>query len=379
MEELILLRKPIIVRGKKYAPHKPFRAYKWQTYQHDNEHTGYQSKPANRLYFVSGYSALVCLTLDLGFKWSRALAEKSQSTPVIDENGYIYVATGVSEGDYCTLKKIAPDSNVVRTENLIGDRATNPYLHPNGLVLIYTNFGWLFCFDLELNKKWQIQLADVYEYTFYHNIVVDEYGNIYCPTPQGKLFILNTNGDIIKEVDIGIDPFSIAYDSQRGVLYIVGKGYTDWSKFFALDKSLNELWSIEFGQQVNGGVSIASDGTIYLAGCSTKKLWSINPKGYINWSYETEDWVWGQPAIHPNDYVLFASFDGYLYCLDKYGQLKWKIEATGNQPYAPAIDPNGYIYAVSYDLYYVRKIDINGNIIKTFKESYKINSAFAIG
>lgn len=123
---------------------------------------------------------------------------------------------------------------------------------------------------------------------------------------------------------------------------------TESGKLFALNSSGNILWSFDAGGAIRSAVSISSQGKIY-AGSQDNKLYCLDLNGNLEWSYPTGGYVAGSPAIADFNTIYFGSSDGRLYCIDNQGNLRWSFISGGAITSSPAISRDKTIIFGSYD------------------------------
>ena len=84
---------------------------------------------------------------------------------------------------------------------------------------------------------------------------------------------------------------------------------------YALDRrSGQRLWSLDLGGSVASTPLYAND-RLYV-GSFNKSFFEISLDGRILSRYETENWVWGTPAIDDSGIVFVADLSGYVHALD---------------------------------------------------------------
>ena len=86
-------------------------------------------------------------------------------------------------------------------------------------------------------------------------------------------------------------------------------------RLYALERGSGRLiWSVDLGGSVASTPLLAND-RLYV-GSFNKSFFEISLDGYILSHYETENWVWGTPAIDENGVVYVADLSGYVHALD---------------------------------------------------------------
>ena len=84
---------------------------------------------------------------------------------------------------------------------------------------------------------------------------------------------------------------------------------------YALDSSSGHLlWSVDLGGSVASTPLLAND-RLYV-GSFNKSFFEISLDGRILSRYETQNWVWGTPAIDENGVVYVADLSGFVHALD---------------------------------------------------------------
>jgi outer membrane protein assembly factor BamB len=81
------------------------------------------------------------------------------------------------------------------------------------------------------------------------------------------------------------------------------------------------------------------------------RLYAINPKGIIQWSFLTNSRIDSSPSIGDDGTVYFGSNEGILYALDSNnkGKLKWKYVIGSRIHSTPSISRDGIIYVGAKD------------------------------
>ncbi|MCY4147585.1 MAG: PQQ-binding-like beta-propeller repeat protein, partial [Chloroflexi bacterium] len=84
---------------------------------------------------------------------------------------------------------------------------------------------------------------------------------------------------------------------------------------YAVDRETGrERWKVDLGGGIASTPLLARD-RLYV-GSFNKRFFEISLEGDILSSYETQNWVWGTPAIDANDIVYLTDLSGYVHALD---------------------------------------------------------------
>ncbi|MDD2889901.1 MAG: PQQ-binding-like beta-propeller repeat protein [bacterium] len=139
----------------------------------------------------------------------------------------------------------------------------------------------------------------------------------------------------------------------------------------------NIRWSYITGYPVYySSPTIGTDGTLYVGGNSTYKLYAINSDGSLKWSYPTGS-VNSSPAIDSSGTIYVGSGDYKFYAINPDGSLKWSY-STIFGIFSPAISCDGTVYMASYYTFYALNLD--GSLKWSFTTpGYQIESCPAIG
>jgi outer membrane protein assembly factor BamB len=261
----------------------------WPMYCHDVRHTG-----------RSPYST------DDNFgdeKWNIKLQGLVWGSPIIDNNGIIYIGAW----DFYAI-------------------------YPNGTI------------------KWQIDIS-----AFSSAPIIDENGIIYTGTIWAMpnfLYSIYPNGTIKWKYNMGNDDiFSSPAIGDDGTIYFGSGGDYPWyGHINALYPNGTLRWRYETGYEVYSSPVIGNDGTIY-CGSHDGYLYALNlNNGTLKWKYKTGDWIGRGPSIADDGTIYFGSWDGYLYAVYTNGTLKWKTGGylAGTTPITGA---DGTIYVGNKKLF----------------------------
>ncbi len=90
---------------------------------------------------------------------------------------------------------------------------------------------------------------------------------------------------------------------------------------YALDRNSGQkIWSVDLGGSVASMPLLAND-RLYV-GSFNKNFFEISLDGEILSSYDTQNWVWGTPAIDENGIIYIADLSGYVHALDSGNNLQ---------------------------------------------------------
>ena len=232
--------------------------------------------------------------------------EETTGSPVIDEEGIIYVGAR-------DLFAIYPNGTEKWKFDIGGNMITSaPAIDENGILYVGTTTGLPdYLYAIYKNNgtlKWRYPAGDEIE----SSPVIDEDGTIYfCDCGNWKIKALYPNGTL--------------------------------------------KWSYKTNHLVYSSPAIGPDGTIY-CGSDDGNLYALYPNnGTLKWKYHTGDWVGRGPCVADDGTIYFGSWDGHLYACYPNGTLKWKTGIKFST--TPVIGLDGTIYGGLYYLYAINPED----------------------
>jgi outer membrane protein assembly factor BamB len=213
-------------------------------------------------------------------KWRFGTSSDIESSPVVDEEGIIYVAS-VSD-------------------------ATLHALCPNG------------------TEKWIYQAGGL----LWSTPALAEDGTIYVTSWDANLHALfSSNGTLKWKVTGGASIDSSPAIGNNGTIYFGsltgGHGY----RVYAIHPNGTEYWSYLTDDRIYSDPAIGENGTIYI-GSGDSGMYALHPNGTLHWRFDTGDIIKGHPSIDTNGIIYFSSYDDYLYAVYPDGTMKWRTHTT---------------------------------------------------
>ena len=354
----------------------------WPMFCHDNQHTGRSPYAPTGNWYVEKWR----------FKMNKGM---TISSPAIDKNGTLYVG---SMGEHCMFA-INPDGTE-KWKVTTGSTQSSPAIGDDGTIYIGTDEGILYAININGTIKWGISIGDGWAYS---SPAIDDNGTIYCASvnsqklaavfPNGTIkWFFNAQNLIYCSPSIGKDG-TVYIGSNDGYLYAIHpNGTLKWKYYGGGPKGIGSASIAKDGTIYTGGTSgylyalypngtlkwkvltgwigqstpaIAEDGTIYVCDLDYCRLYSIATNGTVNWYYHVGDDILTSPAIDSQGVIYFASYDNYLYAVNKNGTLRWRFQAasqgiesspviasdgtiyiSGNYPPSGYTPPYSYLYAI---------------------------------
>jgi len=136
---------------------------------------------------------------------------------------------------------------------------------------------------------------------------------------------------------------------------------------YAIDKSGELQWKVDLEGAVSSKPLVAND-RLYV-GSYNKKLFEVSLDGDIINTYNTQNWVWGTPALADDGIIYVADLSGYIHALDTTDNLSmvWSEQvATRGIRSGPLVYEDTVIVASRDGLVYW--IDRHNGVVLTQKE-----------
>lgn len=268
----------------------------------DSDGTAYIATEQTGAYYSS---KLIAINPDGSIKWEYPLKYQATSSPVIGNDGYVYITsqpilyaintnTGIPKWSTDGVRLI----NTSLDDIVIGNEGT----------LYITSGQRLIAVDsVQASVKWNTLLSHKAGYP-----AVDKDGHIYVQSNSGKSVILT----------------SLSSD-----------GTIRWSKNYG---------STSNNQTLHSSSPLLDDqGNVYIAGSDTKELYSISViNGSLNWKMNLVGYLYANPAYDENEKVLYignSTAKSYLFAINLDGTIKWQVPTIGSKT-SPIIDNKGDIY-----------------------------------
>ncbi|KYK26685.1 hypothetical protein AYK20_08735 [Thermoplasmatales archaeon SG8-52-1] len=310
-------------------------------------------------------------------KWNIKLDSWCDSSPVIDENGTIYI------GSSWYLFAINSNGTLKWKYKTWGNIDNAPAINEDGTIYAGSNEGYLYAFYPNGTKKWKTSNGG-----WSSSPVIDENGTIFFGSSNGRIYAVNPNGtkkwsyktDGFIACSPVIDNDTLYCGSHDTHVYAIYKNNgtlkwkynsADWiwglsiaddgtvyftncaGYLIALYTNGTRKWRRDLGLSASGSPAIAEDGSIYVAVSHDSwiyrsDIFCINPNGNTKWRYDyyTEH-IHTSPAIDKYGIIYFGTCDGWLLALNPDGTLRWSFKTLDFIHSSPAIGEDGTIYISS--------------------------------
>jgi len=336
----------------------------WSMFRGDAKHTGASN------YDTSSNKGVVLWKYTIGRPASGGIVKTS---PVLDENGNIYVGVGKY------MYSISSDGKLRWKFAVRGDIESSAAVGSDGSIYFGSKDGFFYAVSPGGILRWKFNATT----WVISSPVIDDKGDIYFGSNNYYFYALHPDGtlkwkfyvgdSISSSPAIGNDNIFFTTDFTRELyaLYL-NNGTMSWkasigfyfsSRGPAVGPSGNvyvcdsedmvHAWREDGSHArtlgVGGDVAIGRDGTLY---AGTNKFYAINPDGSYKWSFSLPTNPNGinmdnVPAIGSDGTIYFGTATGELYALDSDGSMRWKSALNSKIAVGPVIGKDGSIYAIT--------------------------------
>jgi len=222
--------------------------------------------------------------------------------------------------------------------------ATNyggPVVATDGTIYQGTQFGELLAIRPNGTIKWRISVPGTVETT----PAILPNGRVAFVNSRGTLYVVKPDGSSSWHFSTGVPCYCVAPSpavGPDGAIY-----FSLWEAVYALNSNGSLRWTFDTGGwRVNGSVSVAPDGVVYLP---AQYLFAINPNGALKWQSGDVISPGGAPAVADDGTIYVNNHLPTLTAINPDGTLKWAYKVAdccdADVPAAPAIGLDGTIYA----------------------------------
>ncbi|MCB1220841.1 MAG: PQQ-binding-like beta-propeller repeat protein [Planctomycetales bacterium] len=266
---------------------------------------------------------------DGSVRWEVETYNPAVSTPTLDEDGNIYL--GLLDGMICYNPDGSFRWNYATTETVGGS-----VLVTDSLVVFGCRDGVLRALSRNGELLWEYDTGNAIEYA----PTQSPSGRLLCTNSRGRLFQLNTDGQlewVSAASNSGASAPAVGLDGTA--YYIDGI-----DQLHAVSAAGKLLWSFELGGQGEERMPVLGpDGSIY-AGGEEGELHRISPLGYSLRTYQVEGSIVSPVAVDGAGSIFCGTLEGNVLAYDSSGALLWKRSTESGIISAPAISASGNVY-----------------------------------
>jgi outer membrane protein assembly factor BamB len=275
-------------------------------------------------------------------KWLFKSDGRIVSAAAIDDNGVLYFGGGIWE-EY--LYAVYSENGTEKWRYPIGWTYASPTISPDGIIYAPATDNWnVIAFYPNGTVKWSFHANE----RVYSSPAIGDDGTVYCASYGSYLYALYPeNGTVKWQYNTGGSVRTSACIADDGTVYVV-----------SVNGVLHALYpngTLKWQASIDGGTSptIGQDGTIY---CGYHQLYAFNPNGSQKWIFNPGNIgsiKEGTPCNSLDGTIYFGTYagdGGELIAVNPDGTERWRIYlATGYIMSAPAIGSDGTVYVGSWN------------------------------
>lgn len=190
----------------------------------------------------------------------------------------------------------------------------------------------------------------------YIGSALESAGAIYAPNSDHRLYILSADGALLNSSFSASEPLWSQPASDGSAIYLSAMDHM----LYAMDTNGEVLWEQDLGGTLIGSPVLSEDGVIYIGTLNKEILALDSGNGRRIWSFATDGWVWGAPALVEGQ-IFAGDLEGILYAIDaERGQELWRVTTEGEITGTPlVIGENVYVVNENGD---VVSVTIEGTV-----------------
>lgn len=292
--------------------------------------------------------------------WYIRLPGEILAAPCIAQDGTIYV----SAGPY--LSALTPDGAVI-WQLQFNSSLTAPSISPGGTIFVCQSglVDWRGSAVYAVAPNGSVMWESSLRVTFCPSVAFGLDGTIYASFQNNPVVAFSPNGSVLWSARPIAQPGPVSVIANTGALTVGPDGTiyagTNDGEFSAYRPNGTLEWSAHCQESMDGGVSIASDGTILAADRNASwhsGLYAFDGTGHLKWRYASNSPFIGAPVTTMDGLVLIWERAGpygtlsMITALRMDGTVAWRLNWFNMmvEPdwYAPlSIGPDAKIYAPS--------------------------------
>ncbi|MBK8985308.1 MAG: PQQ-binding-like beta-propeller repeat protein [Chloroflexi bacterium] len=255
------------------------------------------------------------------------------STPVIDEQGIIYV--GSADHNFYALHPDGREKWRFTTGEIIDSAAAIPrpgLLGDEPGILVPSGNGHIYHLNRDDGRLiWSFNAPDkAFNSWFEGNVQIGYDGTIYAGNTNFNYYAITPEGTLKWTFPTGSNAWSVAGIGEDGTIFW---GSND-TFVYAVTPDGQQKWAKRTLGFIAASAAIGSDGTVYISSFDSH-LYALDPvTGDTLWRFRTGDHIYSSAALSVDEQgqttaVYIGSADGSLYALDPAGSLLWSYD-TGD-------------------------------------------------
>ncbi len=296
------------------------------------------------IYVATLDGSLVALARDGGAKqWSVALGDRVYSTPLIADDGMIYVGS-----DAKRLSAITPKGEVAWRLEVEGEVDTGPVFAKDGTIVVAAGREVLAVRTAHGDIAWRFSARD----KIFTSPAVTDDGLVVVGSQDDRVYAIAPGGSLGWSVDLGADVDGAPAIGDDGAIFVG----TDKGEVVCLRGHGDIAWRTAVGGFVRGVLSVARNGDV-LAGTygPVPRVVRLGPDGAIRGAFAIrgtgakEFGIHGAPLEDEDGVLFFGTQDDFVYALGLEGAVRWRFETKGDVDAPLAMLSDGSLLVASED------------------------------
>jgi len=301
------------------------------------------SPDGQTLYVATLSGSVVALAREDGTKrWTTVLGERVYSTPLVHEDGTLYVGSDAKK-----LVALNPEGTVLWRLEVDGEADSGAVLGKDGTI-VFAAGNFVHSVRRGGDLAWRYAAKDK---IFTAPAVTDE-GLVIVGSQDDRVHAIGPGGVLAWSTDLGADVDGAAVIGDDGAVYVG----TDKGEVVRLGERGKVSWRTGVGGYVRGVLSLARNGDV-LAGTygPVPRVVRLGPEGTIRGAFAVrgtgakEFGIHGGPLEDADGVLFFGAQDDAAYAIERDGSVRWRFE-TGADVDAPlTMLPDGSLVVASED------------------------------
>lgn len=268
--------------------------------------------------------ALVALARDDGQRrWSVPLGDRVYSTPLVGDDGTVYVGTDAKK-----LVAVTPEGRVAWRLEVDGEADTAPTFGKDGTIVFAAGTN-VYAVRRRGDLAWRFTTRGK---VFTAPAVTDE-GLVVVGAQDDQVRAITPQGTLAWSVDLGADVDGAPVVSDDGAI-TVG---TDKGEIVRLDPKGSILWRTAVSGFVRGALSVARNGDV-LAGTygPVPRVVRVAPDGVVRGAFSVkgtgarEFGIHGGPLEDAEGTLYFGTQEDAVYAVGTDGTVRWRFDTGGD-------------------------------------------------
>ncbi|MDI6787759.1 MAG: PQQ-binding-like beta-propeller repeat protein, partial [Planctomycetota bacterium] len=189
---------------------------------------------------------------------------------------------------------------------------SSPVIDDDGTIYIGTLDNKLYAVNHNGSFKWAFTTGA----QIWSSPAIGPDGTIYVGSLDNKLHSLHKNSTLKWQFSTGGGIYSTPVVGSNGVVYV---GSFDGS-FYAVNSDGSQKWRVATGGQIWSSAALRNNRVVF--GSDDGSLYSVNTNNSADkWQYPIGTKIRSSPTIDADGHIYFGADDGKLYCLSETGAL----------------------------------------------------------